>query len=274
VQPSSLIFIVLLGVWAAYFVLYWVRRREHLATARTADEFSASMRVLERRSPMAYADLGPRSYAASPTRAVPGGVREESPRADAEARGAAPLVAVMRPSRRVRGLTLLVGLASTVVAAPLAVLGLLPWPAVLAPLAVAVAGFGWLRAGVQAQVRARRIAAESRRMPRPMVASVAAAEIDGRAEDVVEAVSEPVETPVAEAAPEPVATEPEPARLLVDEDDIPLTWNPVPVPRPTYAMKAKAERPAPPPAETTPTPEPVTLEETAYAAQERRVAGA
>jgi hypothetical protein len=33
----------------------------------------------------------------------------------------------------------------------------------------------------------------------------------------------------------------------VDEDDIPLTWDPVPVPRPTYTMKAPARsRPAPP----------------------------
>jgi hypothetical protein len=36
-----------------------------------------------------------------------------------------------------------------------------------------------------------------------------------------------------------------PAHLLVDEDDIPLTWDPVPVPRPTYTMKARVTRPAP-----------------------------
>lgn len=35
---------------------------------------------------------------------------------------------------------------------------------------------------------------------------------------------------------------------LVDEDDIPLTWNPVPVPRPTYTMKAKAPDVIPVPA--------------------------
>ncbi len=73
---------------------------------------------------------------------------------------------------------------------------------------------------------------------------------------------------------EPVFVELEPAAPLVDEDDIPLTWDPVPVPRPTYAMKAKAERPAPQPAETTPTPDPVDLDDAAYAEPERRVAGA
>ena len=37
----------------------------------------------------------------------------------------------------------------------------------------------------------------------------------------------------------------QPTRPLVDEDDIPLTWDPVPVPRPTYTLKARATRPAP-----------------------------
>ena len=54
-QPSSLIFLVIIAVWAAYFVQYWVRRREHLATARSVDQFSESMRVLERRTPAARA---------------------------------------------------------------------------------------------------------------------------------------------------------------------------------------------------------------------------
>ena len=51
-SPSSLIFLVLLGVWAAYFVQYWVRRRDHVATARSVEQFSEAMRVLERRDPL------------------------------------------------------------------------------------------------------------------------------------------------------------------------------------------------------------------------------
>ena len=51
VQPSSLIFLVIIAIWAAYFVQHWVRRREHLATVRSVDQFTESMRVLERRSP-------------------------------------------------------------------------------------------------------------------------------------------------------------------------------------------------------------------------------
>ncbi len=51
-SPSGLIFLVIVGIWAAYFTQYWIRRREHLSTARTMDRFSESMRVLARRSPL------------------------------------------------------------------------------------------------------------------------------------------------------------------------------------------------------------------------------
>ena len=57
VQPSSLIFLVIIAIWAAYFVQHWVRRREHLATARSVDQFSESMRVLERRCRCPQANL-------------------------------------------------------------------------------------------------------------------------------------------------------------------------------------------------------------------------
>jgi len=70
-SPSSLIFLVLLGVWAAYFVQYWVRRRDHVATARSVEQFSEAMRVLERRDPLPRTDLSepaPRSYAVHPAR--------------------------------------------------------------------------------------------------------------------------------------------------------------------------------------------------------------
>ncbi|MBK8867191.1 MAG: hypothetical protein IPN45_03770 [Actinomycetales bacterium] len=35
-QPSSLIFVAVVGIWAAFLVQHWVRRREDLATARSA----------------------------------------------------------------------------------------------------------------------------------------------------------------------------------------------------------------------------------------------
>ncbi|WP_040159607.1 hypothetical protein [Mobilicoccus massiliensis] len=49
-SPSSLIFVAVVAVWAAYLVIDTSRRREYLATARSVDRFSASMRVLQRRA--------------------------------------------------------------------------------------------------------------------------------------------------------------------------------------------------------------------------------
>jgi hypothetical protein len=48
-QPSSLIFLAIVVIWAAYLLQHWIRRREALATARSVDQFSDAMRVLERR---------------------------------------------------------------------------------------------------------------------------------------------------------------------------------------------------------------------------------
>jgi len=62
-----------------------------------------------------------------------------------------------------------------------------------------------------------------------------------------------------------------PVGPLVDEDDIPLTWDPVPVPRPTYTMKAVVPRTQAPPVGHGVPPE---LADTAYDEPVRRVAGA
>ena len=55
VQPSSLIFLLVIAIWAAYLVQHWLTRREHLATARSMDRFSEAMRVLDRTSTQASA---------------------------------------------------------------------------------------------------------------------------------------------------------------------------------------------------------------------------
>ncbi|WP_144708434.1 hypothetical protein [Dermacoccus nishinomiyaensis] len=59
-SASSLIFLVIIAVWAAYMLKHWVRRREDLATARTVDRFSEAMRMLERRTPI-QADVSARA---------------------------------------------------------------------------------------------------------------------------------------------------------------------------------------------------------------------
>ncbi|MDQ6715269.1 MAG: hypothetical protein M3Z83_04085, partial [Actinomycetota bacterium] len=73
-QLSSLIFLVIIAIWAAYLIQHWVRRREHVATARSVDRFSEAMRVLERRSPLPRPELAtphPHSYALKPASSRP-----------------------------------------------------------------------------------------------------------------------------------------------------------------------------------------------------------
>ncbi|MFN2320935.1 MAG: hypothetical protein ABR500_14815 [Dermatophilaceae bacterium] len=69
---TGIVFVVLVAIWVAYFVQYWSRRREHLATARSVESFAEAMRVLERR-PALRAPSGHRissAYAMSPARVV------------------------------------------------------------------------------------------------------------------------------------------------------------------------------------------------------------
>lgn len=344
-SPSSLIFLVLLGVWAAYFVQYWVRRRDHLATARTVEQFSEAMRVLERRDPLPRTDLSdqaPRSYAVHPARASrPQVLVKRAVAAEAagpltvtarvaEREGVTPAVRPrLRPSRRVRGLFVLASLAELLVIVPLVVLAMLPlWALATAALTV-VAAFAYLRSGVraeQAMMRAhRRRQADLARLrssapvTAPVVRHGAGARPASAPPAATASVSVPSAGPVEDAHPaaesatvtaaaaaaEPVTAGTTPSPLdvalevapateapapvvessvveaevmvpILDEDDMPLTWDPVPVPRPTYTMKAKAERREVAPAAVTPDPAPVVREDeagdTAY--DQRRVAGA
>lgn len=301
--PSSLIFVVIVGVWGAFFVQYWIRRREHIATARSVDAFTETMRVLQVRDPHPQVDLdGPprRSYVVSPTRAVrpqvtvkraealltPADHAWQAPADDAEPVHQWPVGSPrdrfrVEVTRATRGLTFVVALLATVVYAVLAATGVLrPW-AVLVPLAVAVGGFLWVRAGVVAEQAARRSHSRSSARPdahrravsgprvaparggsgaaRPSVDAAAAGEghalTDASVEttdrrDLIFDVDESAPAASADstvAAPVvPAARVAQVAAPLLDEDDMPLTWDPVPVPRPTYTMKAQAHRVAPP----------------------------
>ena len=320
VQPSSLIFLVIIAIWAAYFIQHWVRRREHLATARSVDQFSESMRVLERRLPLPEANLStpqPRSYAVSPARpARPQVLVKRAAPAEATAEAQAAVAAPAASSsaaasgRRARGVTLLGSVAALLVVVALASFAVVPWISVLAPVAAIAGVLVWLRRGAQAERAARRRAAapqrsqeRARRDQRP---ATRRAETQSPTRRAAEAEETPAEWQGAEsaqtdsqdgaeaeqhvresfydiqaveresvaqqAAPAPAAAaaRPLPAIPLVDDDDIPLTWDPVPVPRPTYTMKAMAQRPAAPVGQGVP-PE---LAEPAYEEPVRRVAGA
>lgn len=279
---TGIVFVVLVAIWVAYFVQYWSRRREHLATARSVEAFSEAMRVLERR-PVLRVPSGDRistAYAVSPARTVSarpaprpqviakphaqtqppptrGGVprmsspqpsRPQRPPTAARRAGAGrpPLArpAPVSPSRRVRGLVLLGSVVTTLVLAVLAAMSvLLPW-APLIGVGAAVASFLWVRAGVQAERAARR-ARRSRSRQRQTVRR----------------------SPVPDGAAVPLGSDrrTRPGRSegsdrvgavddaeLVERTEVsaeserrPDGWQPVPVPPPTYTLKAKAERPAP-----------------------------
>ena len=326
-SPSSLIFLVLLGVWAAYFAQYWLRRRDHLATARSVDQFTEAMRVLERRPSLPRTDLSEparpsdavhparaarpqvlvkRAVAVEPpstgvTARVPSGSTHAPPEAtkgspgasaNRSAREVAPARRVgprgpsrVRPSRRIRAFMLLAALAELAAIVPLVAFSLVPvWA--LAPAVLAVVwAFFWVRSAVRAE---QALARARRRRPTRALSSETQRGA-GAGERVLAAPAEAADVAVVSGVegPEHEAGERRPASPdvapaaevmvpIVDEDDIPLTWDPVPVPRPTYTMKAKAERPEVAPAAVTPDPAPVRRETVgdATAYERQRAAGA
>jgi len=69
VPVSSLIFVVIVAIWAAYLVQHWARRREDAAATRSVDGFTEAMRVLEKRPVLPATELStprPHSYAVKP----------------------------------------------------------------------------------------------------------------------------------------------------------------------------------------------------------------
>ncbi|MBA4084884.1 MAG: hypothetical protein C0493_08080 [Kytococcus sp.] len=255
-QPSSLIFVLVVAIWAVYLLQYWIKRRDHLATVRSVDRFSAAMRVLDDHRLRRTADPVPRSYAVAPTRAARPQVTVKHAEAPQRARVVEPVVGA---PRRVRGLVLLAMVVLLPVVALVAALGPLPWWVGVAWLVGTVASFGWLRQAVQAE-RASRAHARSEqrravaplrtaaprpaRVARPAVQAQAPAATDQeptpvhrRAERVYDVAATSRTAPVTVEVDEPVQSAP-PA---------PGTWEPTPVPRPMYTMKARAERPAPAP---------------------------
>ncbi|PID97273.1 MAG: hypothetical protein CSA84_00640 [Actinomycetales bacterium] len=58
-QPSSLVFVAVVAIWAAFLVQHWVRRREAMTTARSIDQFSEAMHLLDRRPVRALSEARP-----------------------------------------------------------------------------------------------------------------------------------------------------------------------------------------------------------------------
>lgn len=258
VQPSSLVFLVLIAIWAAYLLQHWVRRREHLATARSVDRFSDAMRVLERRTPLPESALStphPRSYAVSPARPSRPEVvvkRAQSPTPDVPTRPAAAVrptrifhVLAGVSARRLRGLSLLASLSLPFVVSVLAALSVVSWWIVLVAVAVLVADVAWLRHAALSDRAARREQALARGSE-PVPARAAAAHFAHLEPEPELATSVAAATDSLAEAPE-VAERVDVADVAVaagSEAEVdPSGWAPIPVPPPTYTLKAMAERP-------------------------------
>lgn len=254
VQPSSLVFVAVVAIWAAWFVPHWIRRREHLSTAASVDRFSEAMRVLDREDPVPLRVRRQQvaTVGASPLHARTATLTREAgmpsrPGPAPTRTGAGPRIAAStrppRPQRsresalgrRIRGLVLVGALLAVPVLAVLAVLELAPWWSLGLALAVVALSVFTLRLAAVREQTARRTAYAMRtRAPQP------APESGGQVADAA------VAQPAAAVREQPTVT----AYRAGD-----ATWSPVPVPRPTYALKDPAPRREPRPTQPEPVPE-------------------
>ncbi len=281
-QPSSLIFLVIVAIWVAYLIQHWVRRREHLATARSVDRFSEAMRVLERRSPLSSTMLatasgvpgssGPSASARRPAAATSSGERSEvavkrasvsSPlRARTAARGEAGPVHEVAPIelvphrttaqvvlRRVRGVLFLAALVAVPLTLVLSLAHILKWLSVGLAITALVISVVWLRVAAVRDIAARRARrAELRRMERVRAAGAGRSAVGSGGLSATRSTTRSDTRSAAEvvgpvAAPAPTSTHtPEPVTEVNLDPD---AWQPVPVPPPTYTLKEPAHRPEP-----------------------------
>ena len=241
-MDSSLIFLVIIGLWAAYLVPHWLRRREQLSASRSVDRFSAAMRVLARRSDLPARDRRPasRSYVLMPPREA---VRDvvvkrarpvDDGRSLPRATDVPPLSRRPSPGRRRSGSVMPLVLLGLVVATPLlAALGLagvVPAWSSMVPLVAAVAMVVALRASAVRRRAGLRVAPARRPGQPAPTATIKELRVD-------------------QGFPARAAVHASPAEPSATERDLDL-WTPVPVPPPTYTLKPQAppRRLAPPPA--------------------------
>jgi type II secretory pathway pseudopilin PulG len=226
VHPTSLVFVAIVGLWAAYLLPQWIRRRDALGASRTTDRHSLALRVLqrrrrERRPSPSTAPLIPRQLRTPPA-PVP---------APVTTRDAVPASAVARRRRTV--LTALLGVTALCFVG--AVAGAVPALVALMPGALLAADVAALRA----------VALRERRRGPAQPMRTARGAVPGGPR-VAEAAAEPVlePAPIDQPVPEPIVAS-APVVAEMDADD--GSWTPIPVPPPTYTLKPMAPRPEPAP---------------------------
>jgi len=215
VPASSLIFLVIIALWAAYLVPGAIRRHRRVASARQADRDSEAMRVVVRRG---SAPVG-QALAAAAANAVGSSSRPVlGPGAKAVVAQSALLPAtlpalsrstsaVVRRRRQLLGAVL--GLAG--IGWVLALVGLTPWWTAAVPTA-----------GLMLVVAA-------------LTRHAAAAPVRQEASSVQATAVLPAKRSTPRSTPVPAQRDERPSPLAGDPG-----WQPVPVPLPTYLLKDKA----------------------------------
>ncbi|WP_328295143.1 hypothetical protein OG218_20940 [Kineococcus sp. NBC_00420] len=230
---SSLIFLVIIVLWAAYLVPGAIRKHRRVASARQADRDSQAMRVVVRRN---SAPVGQALAAAAVNAAVLGASsRPVLGGAGSPALPAAPSVSSPAPSLvRAAPSAPSSRTVSAVVTRRRRLLGTVVGLTVLGWLTVLVGLAPWYSGALPTLGLLLVVAALSRhgaaRSARPVVAP-------SRVSEVTQVL--PVLRPSAPTVP--VQREQKPSPLAGDR-----SWQPVPVPLPTYLLKDKAPFVAPP----------------------------
>lgn len=268
-QPSSLIFLAIVVIWAAYLLQHWIRRREALATARSVDQFSDAMRVLERRehpveiedvaeqnsqTPNASRPSAPQARASVPrpslragtvmtgeTMPAPGPSTDEQD-VTAATEGAARRigrVAATAGSPKLRAVALIASVSVLLITVVCAPFGALPWWSPILMLAASGGAFYWCRVSAMAAVAGQ----QSTGSRGPQHARKAAAEpaaTSGRRPGV-KLPKRTAPAPAADPVPVIKATMPAP----VAPDHAPAAVAPQPVAEQVFDVSASAAAPAP-----------------------------
>jgi hypothetical protein len=240
VDLSALIFVALAVAWAVYLVPKALKHHDDVATSRSVDRFSHTMRVLARREPvnrrsarLVVTPGGPTSQATVATKPAP----QPEPVAQAPAPELTPAqlrarrAAASRATKRRRNVLAVILLANVAVVA-VAAFAVISWPYVAIPAGLLVAWLVACRVMVKGERKALRPAA---RMPMEMPSTEDPVEAP---EDVAASVGSDDTGDLGDLGEvDPMA---DTSAGIVPVD--PALWDPVPVTLPTYVGKPAATR--------------------------------
>jgi hypothetical protein len=233
---SGIIYAIIIGIWAAYFIPRWLKRHEELSESRSVEKFEHAMRILSRREATPdkrYVVMPPRPEAARSS--LPARSRVPAQRSTPVRRRVG--AAAIRRRRILAGLllvSLLVGALTPVTA--------VPWWVPVLLLTITLADLVHLRV----QVRRSREVSRTRKAVRKSVRS-RLMRFDAL-DRLMTVRREMAEDRAAEearwaAAEEAMRVEREAEERRTAEQA--AGWQPVPVPLPTYVSKPMAPRRAP-----------------------------